>query len=73
MNAIASWVKWPAVPLATPGPCEAKATVADEKAVTAAVAPTAKRDLRCFVRGEAIAISCDQCVAEDTDKSLCRF
>jgi hypothetical protein len=71
--AIASWVKWLAVPVATPGPCEAKAAAAHDKAATAAVAPAAKRDIRCLVRGEVMAISCNQRVAEDTGKSLCRF
>jgi hypothetical protein len=37
------------------------------------VAPAVKRDISCLVRGEAMAISWDQRVAEDTGESLCRF
>jgi hypothetical protein len=57
MKAIASWVKWLAVPLATPGPCEAKAALAHDTAATAEAAPAARRDIGCLVRGEAMTIS----------------
>jgi hypothetical protein len=72
MIAITNWVKWLAVPVATPGPCEAKAVVA-QKAATAAVARRVERDIHCLIRGEAMAVSWDLRVAEDTGESLCRF
>jgi hypothetical protein len=73
MIAIASWVKWLAVPLATPGPCEAKAGLAHDNVATVEATPAAKRDIGCLVLGEAMAISWNQLVTEDTGDSLCRF
>jgi hypothetical protein len=71
MKAIASWVKWLAVPLATPGPCDAKAVVVQTAAmVEAGIA--VKRDIRCLVRDEAMAISWDP-IAEDTGDRPLKF
>jgi hypothetical protein len=70
MMAMASWVKPLAVPGPPPGPCEAKAALADSK--VAAEAPAkASRDIECLRRD--ITISCVEAFAEDTRDSPGRF
>jgi hypothetical protein len=71
MIAIVSCVKGLAVPRPPPGPCEAKAAVADSK--LAAIAAVAKARCDPLVRNKAMIISCDAKFPEDTDDSLFRF
>jgi hypothetical protein len=71
MMAIANCVKPLAVPGPPPGPCEAKAAVADNE-VTRADAK-ASCDSPSLVRDDAMTISCDAKFSEDTDDSLFRF
>jgi hypothetical protein len=69
MIAITSCVKLLAVPGPPPGPCEAKVAPVHDRQATIAVAAKAKRDMR----DDAMTISCDEKLSEDTDDSLRRF
>jgi hypothetical protein len=75
--AIASWVKLLAVPGPPPGPWDAKAGLADSKAVIAGAAAKASCKIPGLFRGifrdDAMTISCDEKLSEDTDDSLYRF
>jgi hypothetical protein len=73
MIAIITCVKLLAVPGLTPGPCEAKAAFAQNKPATTDMAAKTKHDIRCLMRDDAMTISCDEKLAEDTDGSLSRF
>jgi hypothetical protein len=56
MIAMTSCVKWLALPGTPPGPCDANAEGAERKAAVVAHA-TAKGELQCRFRGEAMMIS----------------
>ena len=73
MIAIASCVKLLAVPGPAPGPCEAKAALAHNKPATTDEAAKANRDSRCVMKYDAMTISCDEKLSEDTGGILRRF
>jgi len=73
MIAIITCVKLLAVPGLTPGPCEAKAAFAHNKPATADMAAKANRDTRCLMEDDAMTISCDEKLSEDTHGSLSGF
>ena len=68
---MASCVKLLAVPGPPPGPWDARAWPAENKAIPAGA--TAKRDIQGIFRDDAMTISCDEKRSEDTDDSLCQF
>src|ERR1700720_842956 len=71
MIAMASCVKLLAVPGPPPGPWDARAWPAENKAIPTGAA--AKGDIQGIFRDDAMTISCDEKRSEDTDDSLCRF
>ena len=73
MIAIASCVKLLAVPGPPPGPCEAKAALAHNKTATTDEAANAKRDIRHPIKDDAMTISCDEKLSEDSGGILRRF
>jgi hypothetical protein len=70
---MASCVKLLAVPGPPPGPWDAKAALTHNKLATVEVAAKVKCDIRGILRDNAMTISCDEQVAEDTDNILYRF
>jgi hypothetical protein len=52
-------------------PCDANAALVHATAATVDAMAKAICDVRCVVRDEAITISCDEELSEDTDGSLC--
>jgi hypothetical protein len=72
MIAMTSCVKWLAVPGPPPGPWEASAALVESRAA-ADINATAKGELGCRFRDEAMMIFRDEKLQEDADRSMCRF
>src|SRR4030088_60082 len=56
--AIASWVRWLAVPMPPPGPCDANAVSVHATAATMAIAASAARDTASRMHDNVMTISC---------------